>query len=52
MNGKALFGISGEEDNLAKYAEIFENSSPGISVLFRIVPRIFVWGQWNTSKII
>jgi len=42
MNVTALFGISGEEDNLAKYAEIFENSSPGISVLFQFVPRMFI----------
>jgi len=33
-NRTAFSGISGKEDNLARYTEIFGNFSPGISGIF------------------
>lgn len=35
-----IFGISGKEDSLARYSEIFANFLPGITVPFDFSPRI------------
>jgi len=40
-NGTAFSGISGKENNLARYTEIFGNFLLGISVPFDLPPGIF-----------
>jgi len=45
-SGKASSGISGKEDKLARYTEIFGNFSSGISVPCDFPPEIFEVFGW------